>query len=61
MDEIINDAQNRKLRWFGHVMRMREDKIPNKMLQTKIQGKQPIGRSVTGWIYLIRKNTEMRR
>ena len=33
VDEIKNDIQKRRLRWFGHVMRMREERIPKKMLQ----------------------------
>ena len=39
MDEIKNDIQNSRLRWFGHVMQMREERIPKKMLHTKMEGK----------------------
>ena len=35
VEEIMNDIQKRRLRWFGHVMRMREDRVPKKMLQKK--------------------------
>ena len=31
MDEIKNDIQKRRLRWFGHVMWMGEERIPKKM------------------------------
>ena len=35
-----NDIQNSRLRWFGHVMWMREARIYKKMLNTKIEGKR---------------------
>ena len=41
MDEIKNDIQRSRLRRFGHVMQMRAERIPKKMLQTKIEGKRP--------------------
>jgi hypothetical protein len=34
-----NDIQKSRLRWFGHVMQMGEERIHKKMLNTKIEGK----------------------
>ena len=54
MDEIKNDIQKRRLRWFGHVMRMKGQRIPKRMLRTKMEG-----RHRTKWINQIRKYIEM--
>ena len=32
VDEIKNDIQTSRVRWFGHVVRVREERIPKKML-----------------------------
>ena len=37
MDEIKNNIKNSRLRWFRHVMQMREEKIPKKMLHIKLE------------------------
>ena len=39
VDEIKNDIQMSRLRWFGHVMQMGEKRICKKMLHTKIDAK----------------------
>jgi hypothetical protein len=31
VDAIKNDIQKSRLRWFGHVMQMEDDRIPKKM------------------------------
>ena len=33
--EINNDIQKSMLRWFGYIMRLREERIPKKILHTK--------------------------
>ena len=60
VDEIKNYIQNSRFRWFGHVMWMREERIPKNMLHTKMEGKRPRGRRKTTWIDQIRKDIEMR-
>ena len=37
--EMKNDIQKTKLKWFGHVMQMREERVSKKMQHTKIEGK----------------------
>ena len=37
MGEIRNDIKKSRSRWFVHVMQMREERIPNKMLHTKME------------------------
>ena len=60
MDEIKNNIQKSRLRWFGHVMQLKEERISKKMLHTKIEGKQSRGRPRTRWIDQIRKDLEIR-
>ena len=61
MDEIKKNVfKKRRLRWFGHVIRMGEERIYKKMLHTKMEGKRPLGRPGTRWIDQIRKDIEMR-
>ena len=38
IQEIKRDIENIRLQWYGHVMRMPEDRIPKRMLQTKPRG-----------------------
>jgi hypothetical protein len=33
-----------RIRWYGHILRMDEERIPKKVLITKIKGKRPSGR-----------------
>ena len=35
MGEIKNAFQRSRLRWFGHVMERREEKMPKKMIHSK--------------------------
>ena len=39
LDKIKNDIQRSRLSWSGHVMQMGKERIPQKMLNTKIEGK----------------------
>ena len=38
-DEIKNYIQKGSLGWFGHMMWMREERTPKKILYTKMEGK----------------------
>ena len=59
-EEVFKMTLKSRLKWFGHVMQMREERLPKKMLQIKMEGKWPRGRSKTRWIDQIRKNIKMR-
>ena len=41
--------QERRLRWFGHVMRMGEDRIPKRVLKWKPPGKRKRGHPRRSW------------
>ena len=38
MDEIKYDIQKSTLSWFGHLLWMRDERVPKKMLHTKMEG-----------------------
>ena len=58
MDKIKSDIQTS--RCGCDVMWMREERIPKKMLHTKMEGKRPRGRPRTRRIPKIRKDIDMR-
>ena len=41
VDEVKNDIQKSRLRLLGHVMQMTEEKVHNKMLDTKVDQEDP--------------------
>jgi hypothetical protein len=47
MEEIQNQIRESRMRWFGHVKRMDEHRIPKRLLEMKASGKRPRGRSHT--------------
>ena len=59
-DKIRNDIQKSRSRWFDSVMCIGKERIPKKMLHTKVEGKRPRGRPKSRWIDHIRKYTEMK-
>ena len=41
---LLKEIEERKLRWYGHVKRMDEERLPKRYLEWKPQGKRPVGR-----------------
>ena len=41
VDKIKNGIKKRKLRWFGYCERTREERLPKKILHTKMEEKRP--------------------
>jgi hypothetical protein len=37
------------MRWHGHVLRINEERIPNKVLNMKVKRKHPTGRPRSRW------------
>ena len=60
VNEIKLDVQKNKLRWFGHVMQMRKERICKKLLHTKMTRKLSRARPMMKCIDQIRKSVEMR-
>ena len=42
--------QERQLKWFGHVSRMNQERMPHLALHTKVHGKRSQGRPRKRWI-----------
>jgi hypothetical protein len=47
VDDIKTDIEKNRLRWYGYVMRMADERIPKKMLEMKLRGRRPRGRQRT--------------
>ena len=47
---LLEDIERNKLRWYGHVMRMTDDRKPKKYLQWRPAGRRPVGRPRRRWI-----------
>lgn len=48
-ETIIERVQKRSLKWFGHLLRMPEDRLPNKIFQWQQLGKRKRGRPRRSW------------
>jgi hypothetical protein len=46
---ITETIRLHKLRWFGHVQRMEENRIPKKVLSMNLESTRPRGRSRNRW------------
>jgi hypothetical protein len=49
MEEIKNQVDRNRLRWFGHVKKIHEHRIPKGLLEMKMSGKRSSGRPCTLW------------
>ena len=47
---VLEEVERSKLRWYGHVKRMEEDRKPRKYLEWKPQGRRPVGRPRKRWM-----------
>jgi hypothetical protein len=47
--DIIRQVKSRRMRWAGHVARMREERKVYKVLVGKPEGKRPLGRPRRRW------------
>ena len=48
--ELANRADQRVLRWFGHVERMDENHVARRVLMAEVSGRQVRGRPRLGWM-----------
>lgn len=49
MESIRGKIENMRIRWFGHMKRMGEDRLPRKMEEMRIEGRRPRGRPRRRW------------
>jgi hypothetical protein len=50
LSNIVRVVKLRRMRWAGHVARMREDRGVHRVLVGKPEGKRPLGRPRRRWI-----------
>jgi hypothetical protein len=50
MEDIQNQTEGNRLRWFGHVKRMDKHKTTRRLLEMKMTGKRPRGKPQTWWL-----------
>ena len=48
--ELVGRADQRVLRWFGHVERMDEHRMASRVLMAKVSGGRKRGRPRLGWM-----------
>jgi hypothetical protein len=60
VDDIKHDMVRNRLKWYGHVMHMADERIPIKMLQMKLRGRRPGGRPRTRWMDQEKREMEKR-
>ena len=46
---VVGVIKSRRMRWAGHVARMRERRDVNRVLVRKLEGKRPLGRARHRW------------
>ena len=47
---LLEEIERSRLRWYGQVMRMEEDKQPKRYFMWKPEGKRPVGRPRKPWM-----------
>jgi hypothetical protein len=60
VDDIKNDIERNRLKWYGHVMRVADDRIPKRTLEMKLRGRRPRGRPRTRWMDQVMRDVEKR-
>ena len=49
IEPLLLRIERFQLRWFGHVSRMRQERLPKQALHPKANGRRPVGRPRTRW------------
>ena len=49
IEPLLLRIERSQLRWFGHVSRMPQERLPKQALLAKANGRKPVGRAKTRW------------
>ena len=49
IEPLLLGTKRSQLRWFGHVSRMPQERLPKQALHAKANGRRPVGRPRTRW------------
>jgi hypothetical protein len=60
VDDIKHDMERNRLKWYGHVMRMADERMPKKMLEMKLRGRRQRGRPRTRWMDQVKREMDKR-
>ena len=52
---VTQKIEQTQLKWYGHVKRMKESRIPRQILEARTEGKRPRGRQRTTYMDVIEK------
>ena len=50
IEPLLHRIERFRLRWFGHVSRVPQERLPKQALLAKANGRRPVGRRRTRWI-----------
>ena len=59
VESLMERVGRAKIKWFGHVWRMGEERMPRKMMEEEKE-KRPRGRPRDGWIRIVKREIEKR-
>jgi hypothetical protein len=52
----VEDIKIRRLGWAGHIIRMKEERIPKKALNGYFHTTRPVGRPRTSWANVVQRD-----
>jgi hypothetical protein len=52
----VEDIKIRRLGWAGHIIRMKEERIPKRGLKGNFHNTRPVGRPRTRWTDVVQKD-----
>ena len=50
IESLLLRIESSQFRWFGHVSRILDERLPKQTLYAKVSGKRPVGRPRTRWL-----------
>ena len=59
-ETILQVVQHRQNQWLGHVLRMKDDKLPKNKLVGRTEGTRRVGKTRTSWLMSVLTRTGMR-
>ena len=59
-NDVVEKIQRRRLSYFGHVSRMKSDRVPLRMLNGRIHGNRPRGRPRRNWLDAVEEDCRER-
>jgi hypothetical protein len=59
-ESLRETVEKSRLRWFGHVKRMEDVRIPRRMSEIRMNGRRPRGRPRRRWIDEVKRDVEAR-